>query len=193
MYRVILSLLLLSSVPASAQGFDTAAPIAFVKDLTTGTVLFQKDPDKPMPPASMGKMMSVYTAFGMIAHGKVSLDQKVLVRPETWTKWHSQGSTMFLGVGEQPTLRDLLSGIVTLSGNDACVVLAEGLGGTEANYVGLMNREAARIGLTHSHFANTNGWPDTGEYVSARDLAIIAERTIKDYPALYKQFYSQPT
>ncbi len=199
MRRLILSFLLLSAPALSlsngafAQGFDTAAPIAFVKDLTTGTVLFQKDPDRPMPPASMGKMMSVYTAFGMIANHKVSLDQKVLVRPETWTKWHSQGSTMFLGVGEQPTVRDLLSGIVTLSGNDACVVLAEGLGGTEANYVGLMNREATRIGLTHSHFANTNGWPDTQEYVTARDLAIVAERTIKDYPALYKQFYSQPT
>ncbi len=191
MRRLILSFLLLSALPAAAQGFDTAAPIAYMKDLTTGTVLFSKQPDKPMPPASMGKMMSVYTAFGMIAAGHLSLDQKILVRPETWTKWHSQGSTMFLGVGEQPTVRDLLSGIVTLSGNDACVVLAEGIAGNEANYVSLMNREASRIGLQHSHFANTNGWPDPQEYVTARDLATIAERTIHDYPALYRQFYSQ--
>ncbi len=198
MRRVILSFLLLSApvlspMGAAAQGFDTAAPIAYMKDLTTGTVLFSKQPDKPMPPASMGKMMSVYTAFGMISRGQLSLDQKILVRPETWTKWHSQGSTMFLGVGEQPTVRDLLSGIVTLSGNDACVVLAEGIAGTEANYVALMNREAARIGLAHSHFVNTNGWPDPQEYVTARDLATLAERTIKDYPALYRQFYSQPS
>ena len=190
---LFLFLLLIASVPAAAQSYDTAAPIAYMKDLTTGTVLFAKEADKPMPPASMGKMMSVYVAFGLIAHGKVSLDQKVLVRPETWSKWHSQGSTMFLGVGEQPTVRDLLSGIVTLSGNDACVVLAEGLAGTEENYVSLMNREAARIGLKGSRFANTNGWPDPREYVTARDLATIAERTVRDYPALYRQFYSQPT
>ena len=198
MLRSLLAALLLStptvlslSTGSAAQGYDTAAPIAFMKDLTTGTVLFAKGADAPMPPASMGKMMSVYTAFGMIARGQVSLDQKIAVRPETWTKWHSQGSTMFLGVGEQPTVRDLLSGIVTLSGNDACVVLAEGIAGTEANYVALMNREAARIGLKHSHFMNTNGWPDPQEYVTARDLATLAERTIRDYPALYRQFYSQ--
>ncbi len=194
--RRLIALLLLTTpaltTGAAAQGFDTAAPIAFVKDLTTGTVLLQKDPDKPMPPASMGKMMSVYVAFGMIARGQANLNQKIQVRPETWTKWHSQGSTMFLGVGEQPTLKDLLLGIVTLSGNDACVVMGEGLGGTEANYVQIMNKEAARIGLTRSHFSNTNGWPDPQEYVTARDLATLAERTIKDYPALYKQFYGAP-
>jgi D-alanyl-D-alanine carboxypeptidase (penicillin-binding protein 5/6) len=180
------------SSAASAQGFETPARFAFLKDLSTGTVLMAKNADQRVPPASMGKMMTVYVAFDLISRGKASLDQKLIVSPETWRKWHSQGSTMFLGVGEQPTVRDLLHGIVTLSGNDACVVLAEGLAGTEANYVQLMNQAAAKMGLNNSHFANTNGWPDPNEYVSARDLATIAERTVTDHPRLYKAFYGLP-
>jgi D-alanyl-D-alanine carboxypeptidase (penicillin-binding protein 5/6) len=125
----------------------------------------------------------------MIKHGEAQMGQTILVRPETWTKWHSQGSTMFLSPGEQVSVENLLHGIVTLSGNDACVVLAEGLGGTEENYVALMNKAAAKLGLKNSHFANTNGWPDDNEYVTARDLATIAEATIRDFPDLYKRFY----
>ncbi len=169
--------------------YNTPAAYAFMKDLSSGQILYAKDADTRMPPASMGKMMSVYVAFEMIKRGDARLDQKILVQPETWKKWHSQGSTMFLAVGEQPTVEDLLHGIVTLSGNDACVVLAQGLGGTEDNYVALMNRAAQKIGLRNSHFANTNGWPDPNEYVTARDLATIAEATIRDFPDLYKRFY----
>lgn len=98
---------------------------------------------------------------------------------------------MFLSANEQVSVENLLHGIVTLSGNDACVVLAEGLGGTEENYVALMNASAKRIGLKNSHFANTNGWPDPNEFVTARDLAMIAEATIRDFPDLYKKFYSK--
>jgi D-alanyl-D-alanine carboxypeptidase (penicillin-binding protein 5/6) len=97
---------------------------------------------------------------------------------------------MFLSPGEQVSVENLLHGIVTLSGNDACVVLAEGLGGTEQNYVALMNKAAKKIGLKNSQFANTNGWPDPNEFVTARDLAMIAEATIRDFPDLYKKFYA---
>jgi D-alanyl-D-alanine carboxypeptidase (penicillin-binding protein 5/6) len=176
---------------AQAPAYDTAAPIAYLKDLQTGRVLFAKNADKKIPPASMGKMMSVYVAFKLLKAGEASLNQTVLVRPETWTKWNNQGSTMFLSVNEQVSVENLLHGIVTLSGNDACVVLAEGLGGTEANYVALMNREAKRLGLKNSQFANTNGWPDPNEYVTAHDLGIIAEATIRDFPDLYKRFYGK--
>ena len=176
-------------VAAQAPTFTTPAVYAYMKDLSNGAVLYAKDADTPMPPASMGKMMSVYVAFKMIKSGEAKLDQKIMVRPETWTKWHSQGSTMFLSVNEQVSVENLLHGIVTLSGNDACVVLAEGLGGTEANYVALMNREAQRLGMKKSHFANTNGWPDPSEFVTARDLATVAEATIRDFPELYKRFY----
>ncbi|MEI6485962.1 MAG: D-alanyl-D-alanine carboxypeptidase family protein [Sphingomonadales bacterium] len=197
MTRLVASAALISlaatviAAPALAQAaaYDTQAPIAFLKDLQTGRILFSKDADKRMPPASMGKMMSVYVAFKLIKSGEANLNQMVLVRPETWTKWNNQGSTMFLEVNSQVSVENLLHGIVTLSGNDACVVLAEGLGGTEANYVALMNREAQRLGLKGSHFANTNGWPDPNEYVTARDLAMIAEATLRDFPDLYAKFY----
>ena len=184
--------LLATATPLLAQmpSYNTPASYAFMKDLSSGAVLYSKDADIRMPPASMGKMMSVYVAFQMIKRGEAQLDQKVMVRPETWTKWHSQGSTMFLSVNEQVSVENLLHGIVTLSGNDACVVLAEGLGGTEQNYVALMNRAAQKLGLKNSHFANTNGWPDPNEYVTARDLATIAEATIRDFPDLYKRFYA---
>ncbi|MCU0890296.1 MAG: D-alanyl-D-alanine carboxypeptidase [Sandarakinorhabdus sp.] len=190
---IIPAAIIATATPASAQtpAYDTAAPIAFLKDLQTGRVLFAKDADKRIPPASMGKMMSVYVAFKLIKAGEANLDQLVLVRPETWKKWNNQGSTMFLEVNSQVSVENLLHGIVTLSGNDACVVLAEGLGGTEANYVALMNREAKRLGLRNSNFANTNGWPDPNEYVTARDLAMIAEATIRDFPDLYKRFYQK--
>ncbi len=192
MRSALFALLVSAAAPAFAQmpTFNTPATYAYMKDLSNGAVLYAKGADMPMPPASMGKMMSVYVAFQMIKNGEAKLDQKVMVRPETWTKWHSQGSTMFLSVNEQVSVENLLHGIVTLSGNDACVVLAEGLGGTEANYVALMNRAAQKIGLKKSHFANTNGWPDPNEFVTAHDLATIAEATIRDFPDLYKQFYA---
>lgn len=185
--------LFLAATPALAQApaYTTAAPIAFLKDLQTGRILLAKDADKRIPPASMGKMMSVYVAFKLIKAGEANLEQPILVREETWKKWNNQGSTMFLDVNSQVSVENLLHGIVTLSGNDACVVLAEGLGGTEANYVALMNREAKRLGLKSSNFANTNGWPDPNEYVTARDLAMIAEATIRDFPDLYARFYQK--
>lgn len=185
--------LLVAATPAVAQApaYTSAAPIAFMKDLQTGRILYAKDADKRIPPASMGKMMSVYVAFKLIKAGEASLEQPILVREDTWKKWNNQGSTMFLDVNSQVSVENLLHGIVTLSGNDACVVLAEGLGGTEANYVALMNREAKRLGLKGSNFANTNGWPDDQEYVTARDLAMIAEATIRDFPDLYARFYQK--
>jgi D-alanyl-D-alanine carboxypeptidase (penicillin-binding protein 5/6) len=185
------SLMLAAPALAQAPAYDTTAPIAYMKDLQTGRVLFSKYADRRIPPASMGKMMSVYVAFKLIKAGEANLDQMILVRPETWKKWNNQGSTMFLSPNEQVSVENLLHGIVTLSGNDACVVLAEGLGGTEANYVALMNREARRLGLRNSNFANTNGWPDPNEYVTAQDLATIAEATIRDFPDLYQRFYAR--
>lgn len=179
---------------AASPPFDTPAPIAYMEDLSSGAVLYAKDADRRIPPASMAKMMTVYVAFDLLKKGEIKLDQQIEVRPETWRKWHSQGSTMFLAVGERPTVADLLKGIVTLSGNDACVVLAEGIAGTEEAFVSLMNQQAQRIGLRNSHFGNSNGWPDEGRtYVTARDLAHLAKATIQDHPKLYKAFYSLET
>ena len=175
----------------AAPDYQTPAPVAYLQDLSSGAILYAKDADRRMPPASMAKMMTVYVAFDMIKSGELKLQQKFPVRPETWRAWHSQGSTMFLGVGEEVSVDDLLKGIVTLSGNDACVVLAEGISGTESAFTDRMNRAAAKLGLTNSHFGTSNGWPDKGAtYVTARDLAKLASATIKDHPDLYKRFYS---
>lgn len=193
---VVLTLFAAALTPAWAQMpqyQSSAAPFAFLMEAHTGTVLVARNPDGTMAPSSMGKMMTVYQAFQMIRDGVVKLDTPVQVMPETWKAWNNRGSTMFLAVGEVVTVEELLHGIVTLSGNDACVVLAEGLAGSEAAYVAMMNETAQRIGLTGSRFANTTGWPDDGEYVTPRDLATLARRTIVDFPELYAQFYPRPS
>ena len=179
---------------AAAPQFDTPAPVAFMEDLSSGAVLYAKDADRRMPPASMAKMMTVYTAFQMIKSGDLKLSTEYEVRPETWKRWHgpAAGSTMFLSVGERVSVANLLYGIVTLSGNDACVVLAEGASGTEQAFTERMNENAQKLGLTNSHFGTSNGWPDGGiTYVTARDLAKLAAATITEFPQLYKQFYSR--
>jgi serine-type D-Ala-D-Ala carboxypeptidase (penicillin-binding protein 5/6) len=116
------------------------------------------------------------------------------VRPETWEKWHGPqaGSTMFLSAGEQVSIENLLHGVATLSGNDACVVLAEGMFGTEAAFVAQMNEAAKRLGLANTNYGTSNGWPDGGvTYTTARDLATLGKATFDKYPDLYKQFYGQ--
>ncbi|PTQ11703.1 D-alanyl-D-alanine carboxypeptidase [Sphingomonas oleivorans] len=188
------SLLVAAPGMAAAPPFDTPAPVAFLKDLSSDAILFSKDADRRMPPASMAKMMTVYVAFDLIKKGELKLDQMVTVRPETWRQWHgpAAGSTMFLSPGEQVSVANLLFGIVTLSGNDACVVLAEHISGTEPAFAALMNRRAAELGMKNSHFGNSNGWPDAGvTYVTARDLATLAQATIEKFPDLYKTFYSR--
>jgi D-alanyl-D-alanine carboxypeptidase (penicillin-binding protein 5/6) len=187
--------LLVAAQPLAAEAppYTSGAPIAYMKDLSSGAVLYDKGGEKRMPPASLAKMMTAHVAFRLIQKGDLKLDQKFTVRPETWQKWHGPqaGSTMFLTVGEQVSVNDLLHGIVTLSGNDACVVLAEGIAGTEEAFVALMNQEAQRMGLTDSHFGTSNGWPDGDvTYVTARDLAKLAEATILETPDLYKRFYA---
>ena len=196
-FRALSALIaLLAAVPAAAAPppYETAAPVAFMKDLSSGAVLYAKDADRRMPPASMAKMMTVYVAFDLIKRGELSLDRMITVQPETWKRWHgpAAGSTMFLSPGEQVSVRNLLFGIVTLSGNDACVVLAEGISGTEPAFTALMNRAAARLGMKNSHFGTANGWPDEGvTYVTARDLSTLAQATIEQFPDLYKTFYSR--
>jgi D-alanyl-D-alanine carboxypeptidase (penicillin-binding protein 5/6) len=182
------------AVPAFAMPeFQTPAPVAYMVDLSSNAVLYSKDADRRMPPASLAKMMTVYVVFDMIKKGELSADKQFTVRPETWTKWHGQGSTMFLSVNENVSVDNLLKGIVTLSGNDACVVIAEGISGTEQAFTDRMNDEAKKLGLTNSHFGTSNGWPDNGvTYVSARDMEKLAEATIRNFPDLYKRYYALP-
>jgi D-alanyl-D-alanine carboxypeptidase (penicillin-binding protein 5/6) len=186
--------LLTTAAPAKAPPFETPAPIAYVIDLSSGAVLLAKDADRRIPPASMAKMMTTNVAFELIDRGDLALGKMCTVRPETWKQWHgpAAGSTMFLSPGEQVSVENLLHGIVTLSGNDASVVLAECIAGTEQAFANVMNENAKRLGLTNSHFGNSNGWPDEGRtYVTARDLATLARAEIENHPKLYKKFYSQ--
>jgi len=182
------------AAPVQTPSFETVAPVAFMEDLSSGAVLYAKDADRRMPPASMAKMMTAYVAFDLIKQGKLKLDQMVDVRPETWRKWHgpTAGSTMFLSPGQKVSVENLINGIVVVSGNDACVVLAEAVAGTEEAFVNLMNQKAAELGLKNSRFGTSNGWPDEGRtYVTARDLAHLAKATISNHPDLYKRFYSR--
>lgn len=190
------SVLLASVAPAAAPQFDTPAKFAYLIDLSSGATLYAKDADARMPPASMAKMMTAEVAFELIDKKQLALNKTCAVRPETWQKWHGPeaGSTMFLSPGEQVSVENLLHGIVTLSGNDASVVLAECIAGTEQAFTGQMNALAQRLGLRSSHFGTANGWPDNGvTYVTARDLVALARSTIENHPSLYKKFYSQPS
>jgi D-alanyl-D-alanine carboxypeptidase (penicillin-binding protein 5/6) len=190
------SLLLATAAPAAAPQFDTPAKVAYLIDLSSGATLYAKNADVRMPPASMAKMMTTDVAFELIDKSQLPLNKMCTVRPETWQKWHgpAAGSTMFLSANEQVTVENLLKGIVTLSGNDASVVLAECIAGTELAFAEQMNALGKKIGLTNSHFGNANGWPDNGvTYVTARDLATLARYEIEHHYKLYKEFYSLPS
>ncbi|MEQ9661947.1 MAG: D-alanyl-D-alanine carboxypeptidase family protein, partial [Parasphingopyxis sp.] len=193
-FALIGALFLVPAANAQRPSYDDGAPVAFLYDMTAGAILFSRNADRRIPPASMAKMMTAHVAFDLIDEGEITLQQNCTVRPETWREWHgpSAGSTMFLSPGEQVSVENLLYGIVTVSGNDASVVLAECISGTETAFAALMNRKAEELGLSNSNFGNATGWPDEGRsYVSARDLARLAAATIRRYPEMYAQFYGR--
>ncbi|MDG1353620.1 MAG: D-alanyl-D-alanine carboxypeptidase [Sulfitobacter sp.] len=175
--------LLVSSV--SAHAFDTRATAAYVLDFSTGTVLMAKNANQPLPPASMSKLMTLYMAFEAIDAGILDLDQEL---PVSAAAQQYGGSTMFLKAGERVRVEDLIRGIIVLSGNDACVVIAEALAGTEAKFARQMTMRAQQLGMTNSTFTNSNGWPKAGHRMSMRDLGLVATKLIKDYPQYYPIF-----
>ena len=172
---------------AAAPAIDTQAAHAIIVEVETGAVLLDKAADERMPPASMSKMMTAYLVFDMLKDGKAKLDDKLPVSEEAW---RTGGSKMFVPLGEHVKITDLVRGMIVQSGNDACVVLAEGLAGSEQAFVDLMNQKAKEIGLKDSHFTNVDGLPDPNHWMTARDLATLAIRTIKDFPDYYK-IYSE--
>src|SRR5215218_4017639 len=188
------SIAIATAAAAAAPQFDTPAKYAFLLDLSSGAVLYEKNANVRMPPASMAKMMTTEVAFELVDRKQLPLNKMCTVRPETWQKWHGPqaGSTMFLSVNEQVSVENLLHGIVTLSGNDAAIVLAECVAGTAEAYVAQENALAKKLGISNSYFGTPNGWPDNDvTMVTARDLAKLARATIERHPALYKKFYSQ--
>jgi D-alanyl-D-alanine carboxypeptidase (penicillin-binding protein 5/6) len=175
-----------TAAPAGRPVIDTAARNAFAIDFQTGAVLLDKGGDERIPTASMSKIMTVYTAYTYLQDGRAKLDDMLPVSEHAWrTGLSDNQSRMFLPLGGQVKIEDLLRGIIIQSGNDACVALAEGLAGSEAAFVEKMNQVAEKLGLTNSHFANVHGLPAEGHYMSAHDLAVLSRHLIRDFPQYY--------
>jgi serine-type D-Ala-D-Ala carboxypeptidase (penicillin-binding protein 5/6) len=168
-------------------GIETQAKHALVLEVETGTVLLDKGADERIPPASMSKIMTAYIVFGMLREGRAALTDEL---PVSERAWRLQGSKMFVPIGGRISIDDLLKGVIIQSGNDACLVLAEGLAGSEEAFAALMNEKGQQIGLKDSHFTDVSGLPDPNHWMTARDLATLAIRTIKDFPEYY-HYYSE--
>jgi D-alanyl-D-alanine carboxypeptidase (penicillin-binding protein 5/6) len=161
---------------------DTSAKWAIVLDFNSGATLLDKDGDGSMPPSSMTKLMTMYIVYGMLKSGRLSLTQEL---PVSERAWKMQGSKMFVPLGGQVKVEDLVRGVIVQSGNDACIVLAEAIAGSEEQFVDLMNQKAKELGLAASNFRNCTGWPDPDQRMSCRDIASLAKRLIQDYPDYY--------
>jgi len=190
-----LSVLALSSfvvVVATAEVIDTKAREAILIDPSTGTVILNKNADEQMPPASMSKLMTAYLLFESINDGRVSLDDKFRVSENAWRKGGaaSGSSTMFLPPKSEVRVEDLIRGIIVQSGNDACIVVAESLAGSEEAFARRMTDKAQELGMTGSNFMNATGWPHSEHRTTARDLATLSTRIIQDFPELFS-FYSE--
>lgn len=183
-----MTVIIMSSVichPSSGFAVDTIAKQAFMMDATTHTVLLNKDGDVKMHPSSMSKLMTIYILFSRIKEGRITLDSKFTVSEKAW---RTQGSKTFVGIGSEMSVEDLIHGIIIQSGNDACIVVAEGISGTEEAFVQEMNKTGEKLGLTNTHFTNATGMPEDEHLMSARDLAILADHLITDFPEDYKYF-----
>jgi serine-type D-Ala-D-Ala carboxypeptidase (penicillin-binding protein 5/6) len=160
----------------------TEARWVFITDYNTGAVLLEKNSTQPMPPSSMTKLMTLYIVYSLLKSGQLKLDQTL---PVSRAAWHTGGSKMFVPLGGEVSIADLIRGIEVDSGNDACVVLAEGISGSQEAFVELMNRTGSKLGLVNSHFANPTGLPAPDHYMCARDIATLARLIISSFPQYY--------
>src|ERR1700730_12535423 len=172
---------------AVVGGIDTQAKHALLLEAETGAVLLDKASEERIPPASMSKVMTAYLVFDYLKQGRAKLEDEL---PVSENAWRTQGSKMFVPINSRIKIDDLLRGMIVQSGNDACIVLAEGLAGSTAAFVDQMNEKAKELGLKDSHFANVDGLPDPNHYMTAHDLARLALRTIQDFPEYY-HYYSE--
>lgn len=184
---ILLSVALLTQ-PAFAA-FETKAKQAVLVDVTHHVTLLDKDAQSKMFPSSMSKLMTLYMVFERLKQGALKLDDTFVVSEKAW---RMQGSKMFVHVGDTVPVEALIRGISVQSGNDACVVVAEGIAGSEEAFAELMNKKAAEIGLKGSHFTNSTGWPDGNHYMTAMDLAILGQRLIEDFPDYY-HYFAEPS
>ncbi|MCP4766338.1 MAG: D-alanyl-D-alanine carboxypeptidase [Gammaproteobacteria bacterium] len=189
----LVSLLLALLIPAVS--WSAAKPIPnppeldatsyFLVDFDSGRVLAEKNPDEGVEPASITKLMTAYLVDKAIADGDVTLDEMVTISEKAW---RMKGSKMFVEVGKQVSVDDLLKGLIIQSGNDASVALAEHIAGSESAFAGYMNHQAELLGMTNTHFVNATGWPDENHYSSARDIATLTRTIIDEFPASYRHY-----
>ena len=184
---VALFALLCTQAAAAATDFETAAKQVIIVDYETGAELFAKNADEIMEPASMTKMMTIYMLFERLKNGSLSLEDTFLVSENAWRK---QGSKMFVPVGGRVSVQDLIRGIIVQSGNDASIVVAEGLAGSEDAFGQQMTEKARELGMSNTVFRNASGWPDPNHHTTARDLATLAAATIRNFPKYY-QYYAE--
>ena len=188
----LLVALVLVAIGAPAHAIETSAREAVILDAETGAVLFEKEADTRMPPASMSKLMTIYMVFERLRDGRLSLDDTFRVSENAWRKGGAKtgGSTMFLEPSMRVRVEDLIRGVIVQSGNDACIVIAEALGGSEEAFAVEMTDRARELGMMDSVFKNSTGWPDPEHRLSSRDLAKLAQLTAELYPEYY-HYYSE--
>jgi len=182
---ILLTLLLTTNANAA---FDVKARTAILQDYLSGEILFEKDADKSIYPASMTKIMTAIIAFDLIRSGDLSLDEKFLVSENAWRLSSAGYSSMFIMVGDEVSVENLLRGIIVASGNDACVALAEGIAGTEDEFAVMMTAKAKEIGMDNTNFANSSGINDTENLSTVRDIMLMSNYLIKEFPEEYKYF-----
>jgi len=182
---ILSAVALMAPLSINAEPIETEAKFAFIMDYATGEVLYEKDARTPTAPASMSKLMTVAIVFEKLRAGELSLSDQFAVSEKAWRKG---GSKMWVRVGTEISLEDLLRGIIVQSGNDACIVVAENIAGSEEGFAKLMNEKAREWGLFDSTFANATGWPDPNQKMSMRDLGLLARKMIRDYPEFYALF-----
>lgn len=184
-WRILICLVAAVGLSAPLAAFEISAREAILVDETTGTILYQKNADAPTEPSSMTKLMTVYLLFEKLASGTLTLEDTLPVSEKAWRKG---GSKMFVEVGDSVMVEDLLRGIVVQSGNDASIVVAEGLSGSEGEFGDLMTQRARELGMNDTTFRNSSGWPEEGHVTTVTDLALLASRTIRDFPQYYHYY-----
>ena len=190
MFRIIIIAILfnLSFANISKSNFDVNARTAILQDYYSGEILYEKEPDISIYPASMTKIMTAIIAFDLIKSGDLKLDEKFIISERAWRLSTSGYSSMFIMVGDEVSVENLLRGIIVASGNDACVALAEGIAGTEEEFAIMMTSKAQEIGMSNTNFANSSGINDPDNYSTVKDIMIMSHYLIKNYPEYYEWF-----
>ena len=177
-----------ATTPPKKDEPQITAPNAILIEADSGSILFERNADEMIYPASLAKLMTAEFVFNELRQGRIKLTDEYWVSENAWRRGGapSHGSTMFAALYSRIKVEDLLRGVIIQSGNDACIVLAEGIAGSEEQFVELMNAKAREIGLEHASFRNSTGWPDAAHVMSVRDIALVARRLISDFPEYYK-------